>query len=121
MVKLLLLTGLLLPTLTHAKEEAIVCPLYFYKEVKAKAEARDSYDKFKHCAVSCMLSLRCPITDVIEIGLLKEGLDYLGYGSPEVADMEANMSGIRLVTKKKVKTDKACLDSCQLLHRPNSC
>ena len=121
MVKYLLLLAIMLPTITHAEDEAIVCPLFFYSDVKKIAEARDSYDKFKHCAVSCMLTLRCPAYDVVQVGLLKEGLDYLGYGTPEAADMEANMDGVRLVTRKKVKTDKACLDSCQKLHQPNSC
>jgi hypothetical protein len=115
MIRLLALF-LIISSTAFAKEEAIVCPIFYYKKVKKIAEASGSYDKFKHCAVSCLLTLRCPAIDVLHIGILKELGDAVGPGNAEIADLKANSDGVALVTSKKAKTDSACLSSCHKLY-----
>ncbi len=114
MTKYLILLAFAFSQLTFASEqEALVCPLFHVSKVKRTVEERGSYDKFKHCSVSCMLALRCRAKDVMQLGVLKEFADVLGYGTPEVADMKANLTGIAFVTNKKVKTDEECMKQCE--------
>lgn len=118
----LLLCLSLLPTLGLAEEEEMVaCPLIYYKKVKSIVESHGGYDKYKHCAVSCLLTLRCPAHEVFNIGVLKEGLDVLGYGNAEVDDLKANAYGINLAVKKNAKTDLSCIKMCQEEFHQNSC
>jgi len=103
------------------EEELIICPLIYASSVKKIVEANGSYDKFKHCAVSCLLTLRCPAVDVMEIGILKELADMVGPGNAEMADLKADYDGVALAVKGKAKTDKACLAQCHNLYPQNSC
>ena len=121
MFRILLLLTLVIPLNLWAEEAAVICPIYHYKSVKKIAESSGQYDKFKHCAVSCLLTLRCPAVDVLEIGILKELADVVGPGNAELDDLKANFDGVDLVVKKKVKTDKACLAGCHKLYPANSC
>ena len=107
-----------------AKEEntAMICSALNYKKVKAKVEAEGSYDKFKHCAVSCLLALRCPTVEVMQLGILKELADIFGPGNAEWDDLKADADGVNLVTSKKAKTDKECFQGCHGLHpRSSAC
>lgn len=101
----------------HA-ESMLICSTLHYSEVKKKVETEGSYDKFKHCAVSCLLSLRCSPVEVMQLGVLKELGDILGPGNAEWEDLEADANGVKLVTSKKAKTDKQCFQGCHKLHSP---
>lgn len=120
MKKLILVLLLLNLTNVYAEEKALACSMVWYSKVKKKVEARGSYDKFKHCAVSCLLALRCNPKEVLNVGILKEGLDLLGYGNAEMKDLEADIKGINFVTGKTAKTDEQCLKQCEN-HFSESC
>jgi len=105
----------------YAKEAVILCPTFYYSSVKKTVEANGAHDKFKHCAVSCLLALRCPAVDVLELGILKELADMIGPGNSEMDDLKADYYGVGLVTSLKAKTDKACISQCHKLYPENSC
>jgi hypothetical protein len=70
-------------------------------------------DKFKHCAVSCYLTLRCSAIEVMAVGALKEFKDLFDEGNAEIADLEADRLGIRLVTNGKADHDRECARRCE--------
>jgi len=115
------LFSLAISTNLFAKEALIICPMYYYSSVKKTVEAQGQFDKYKHCAVSCMLTLRCPAVDVLELGILKELADTVGPGNAEVADLKADYFGVSLATRHKAKTDKSCMLQCHLKYPENSC
>jgi len=81
-------------------------------------EQRNTYDKFKHCAVSCYLTLRCSAMQVRTVGVLKEFRDLLGYGNPEIADIKADFYGVKLAKKKIAIHDEDCSRICDETYRP---
>ncbi len=101
----------------HA-ETVLICSTLHYSQVKKKVDAEGSYDKFKHCAVSCLLALRCSPVEVMQLGVLKELGDIFGPGNAEWDDLKADADGVKLVTSKKAKTDKQCFEGCHKLHSP---
>jgi hypothetical protein len=121
MTKLFTLIALLIASNLYAKEAVILCPTFYYSSVKKTVEANGAHDKFKHCAVSCLLALRCPAVDVLELGILKELADMIGPGNSEMDDLKADYYGVGLVTSSKAKTDKACISQCHTLYPENSC
>jgi hypothetical protein len=72
----------------------------------------NDYDKFKHCAVSCYLTLRCSAIEVMAVGALKEFKDLFDEGNAEITDLEADRFGIRLVTNGKADHDRECARRC---------
>ncbi len=103
-----------------AKEQLIICPALYYTSVKKVVEANGSYDKFKHCAVSCLLTIRCPAADVLELGIIKELADVVGPGNAEMADLEADYHGVKLGSIFKA-SDHSCLSQCHKAYPENSC
>ncbi len=102
-------------------ERTAICSMYYASDVKKIVEASGQFDKFKHCGVSCLLALRCPSADVLQIGILKELADVFGPGNAEWDDLEADYAGVKLVTSKKAKTDKECLSQCHQAYPEGSC
>jgi len=123
MFKLLLFLSLFVCFAVQAEEKQAVpiCSMYYASAVKKIAEANGKFDKFKHCSVSCMLTLRCPAVDVLEIGILKELADVVGPGNAEMADLRADYAGVDLAVSKKAKTDQTCMDKCHGLYPEGSC
>ena len=91
-----------------------LCTLKHADYVIKVASKHSNYDKNRHCSVSCMLSLRCNKTEVLVIGYMKEFRDVFGEGNPEQADLAANRYGISLVRHHRARTDKECLQQCDL-------
>ncbi len=52
-------------------------------------------DKFKHCALSCVMTLYCGPIESFELGALKELYDALGFGTPDIEDLKADLTGIK--------------------------
>ncbi len=98
-----------------------ICSALFVSSVKTKAEKMGGYDKFKHCAVSCMLTLRCPASDVLEIGILKELADVFGPGNAEMDDLEADFKGVELVLQKKATSDDVGSTNYDKIYPRHSC
>lgn len=104
-----------------AKESMIICPAYYYSSVKSTVESNGTFDKFKHCAVSCLLTLRCSALDVLELGIIKELADVVGPGNAEMNDLRADYYGVSLATSLKAKNDKSCMVQCHVKYPENSC
>jgi len=52
-------------------------------------------DKFKHCSLSCVMTLYCGPIGSFEVGALKELYDALGFGDPDLEDLKADLKGIK--------------------------
>ena len=74
-----------------------------------------SSDKFKHCALSCHLSLLCGSSGTVMIGIFKELADLVGPGNAEWNDLRANFRGIFL--SKKIINPKLCYYRCARYYR----
>lgn len=97
--------------------ENFVCSLDHLAEAKRWVESQQNhYDKFKHCSVSCYLTLRCSAAEVMLVGLAKEFEDVFGPGNAEIADLFADRAGIRLVTSGKAQNDAECVQHCNSLY-----
>lgn len=91
--------------------EKIVCPLLYANGLKQKLPANTT-DKFKHCALSCQLALRCDAMDTLSLGILKELWDLISPGNAEWEDLVADMEGTKLATSGEAETDKECNTQC---------
>lgn len=94
--------------------DKLVCSIKNSKPVIAIAQRHSTFDKNRHCSVSCMLSLRCNLDEVMIIGILKEIKDVFGPGNAERADLIADKYGVDLVRHQRARTDKECLEQCDL-------
>jgi hypothetical protein len=104
-------------TFAGSSPDKLICSIKNSKSVIAVAERHSDYDKNRHCTVSCMLSLRCNLDEVMLIGVLKEIKDVFGPGNAERADLVADKFGIDLVRHQRARTDSECLDQCDLRYR----
>lgn len=96
--------------------EEFICSIRNLKRVKALATNHSTYDKNRHCSVSCMLTLKCDPIEVTSVGILKEIADALGFGNAELADLEADALGVELAMDGVVLTDNECMSHCDLYY-----
>lgn len=89
-----------------------VCSLYYANSVKKKL-LKISNDKYKHCAVSCMLANRCGAVDAIEIGIYKELWDLISPGDADWKDIEADLIGADMSFDNSAKNDYECNEQCK--------
>jgi hypothetical protein len=61
-----------------------------------------------------MLGLRCNLSEVMLVGVLKEFKDLFGSGNAERDDLIADKYGVDLVRHKRATTDSECLEQCDL-------
>jgi hypothetical protein len=102
---------------THLDTKKLRCTVSHLDQAKKWSETQaNRYDKFKHCAVSCYLSLRCPRREVLAVGVMKEFYDAMGYGNAEIADLIADLKGIKIVKKKQAKHDSDCVQLCDQMY-----
>lgn len=90
------------------------CSLKHSKRIIPIATQHSTNDKNRHCTVSCMLTLKCPASEVLMVGILKEFKDVFGPGEPDVEDIKADRYGISLVKNDRAQTDLECLEQCDL-------
>jgi hypothetical protein len=113
MKPILLLFLILLPNhAALASGRKLICTRHEFNVSMWKAREYASHDKYLHCAVSCMTSLRCYGTDVLVIGVIKEIGDIFGSGKPEREDLRANRRGVGLVSRGEARTDSQCIRGC---------
>ncbi len=84
----------------------------------AMAQAHSDSDKNMHCAVSCMLTLKCRGVSVMAIGYLKEIKDSMGAGNAEAEDINADRMGIDFARRGRATTNSQCLRECDLYFKP---
>ena len=117
---LLMISGMLNPAqadVTSVQDrlsaQGLFCSMNYLSDAFRWVEHQgNDYDKFKHCAVSCFLTLRCSATEVLIVGALKEFKDLFDDGNAEVADLDADRYGIRLVTDQRATYDAECSRQC---------
>lgn len=104
-------------SIAHAKasSESIICPIYYANSLKDKLPNKTT-DKFKHCALSCQLALRCSAIDTMNLGILKEVWDLVSPGNAEWKDIEADAKGIRFAITKQAVTDNECNNKCNNIY-----
>jgi len=119
-MKYILLTILALSSfnvLAKPSPDKFICSMKHSKAVIAVAEKHSTFDKNRHCTVSCMLGLRCNLNEVMLVGIMKEFKDVFGPGNAERDDLYADKYGVDLVRHKRAGTDTECLEQCDLRYR----
>lgn len=109
-------------SLVKQDNEKFVCSTYYIltSDLLEQIDHPDApigyVDKYKHCALSCLLTRRCGTFDTFSIGLIKEFLDLLGLGHAEWDDLRANFIGLRFARSGPGKySDLGCLESCLVI------
>ncbi len=69
-------------------------------------------DKFKHCAISCIVANECGALSSTVLGIGKEVYDLIGPGRSEIADVVANFFGIKFQVIGLAKDRDTCESSC---------
>jgi hypothetical protein len=73
-------------------------------------------DKYKHCSLSCVMTLYCGPIGSFEIGALKELYDALGFGNPDREDLKADIKGIKAGLKIGLFGERSrCYQACSAL------
>lgn len=98
------------------REELIpVCGALVAKKHLPEITATGKTDKYVHCSVSCVMTLYCGFLDSFEIGVLKEVYDALGYGTPSIQDLRADLRGIRFALQMRGEGSRsACYQACSI-------
>ena len=109
---LVIIALLMVMSSSFANEKVALCSIFHANSVKAKLIQNNNNDKYKHCAVSCMLALRCGAIDSLNIGILKEVWDMFTPGDADIKDIKADMIGIEFYLNKMAVSDKECNQRC---------
>ena len=98
-----------------------VCGLLVGKAFKSEVEVDPHQpDKFKHCSLSCVMTLYCGPADSMSVGILKEIYDALGFGTPDWKDIEADQTGVKIGLKQLSRANfsrSSCYQSCSAIYR----
>ena len=123
MCALVLNLGLALSTSARAEESSVAIPLcgiLVGKAYKSEVEADSRKpDKYKHCSLSCVMTLYCGPMESMEVGILKEIYDALGFGTPDWKDIDADRVGVKIGVKQIANGDfsrESCYRSCGALY-----
>jgi hypothetical protein len=98
-------------------EAKLICTAFQSKKLMKIAKEHSQFDKNLHCAVSCMLTLKCGPSETLLVGGLKEVRDLMGYGEPSVDDLKADMKGIHLAMKV-ASDNESCMSECDKIFAP---
>lgn len=102
--------------LISGPSQASLCSAFFAKRLKPQVMIPDTTDKWKHCALSCLLARRCGAEDAFVLGILKELADLVGPGTAEWADLQADANGVTLWRLGFGRNDQMCKDQCASLY-----
>ncbi len=94
---------------------AILCGSAVGLRYRSEVDFPNALDKFKHCSLSCVITLYCGPAESMEIGILKEVYDALGFGGPDIEDLRADLRGIRAALRfRGTMTREDCYRACSL-------
>lgn len=96
----------------NAFAKDFICKPSHIRSVNAEVKARNAGDKNMHCAVSCILTLKCFSSDVLLIGVGKEIIDMFTPGDADLRDLKADYRGINLVTSGRARNKRDCYQQC---------
>jgi hypothetical protein len=116
-MKILLSLIVLMSFSAFADPMDVICSIRHARKLIPKVEKHSEYDKNRHCSVSCMLAIRCNVSEVMFLGVLKEVKDFFGDGNPEKKDLIADKYGIELATSQRARKDLECFEQCDLQYR----
>lgn len=107
----------LFSSISQANESGYVdvfpaCELRSVAVHKKLVEQIATKDKFKHCDLSCRITLDCGAIGAWMIGNLKEFADVFGPGEADVRDLVANNRGISIGRSRYTKTYGDCDLGC---------
>jgi hypothetical protein len=108
----ILILQLLLSAQLYAAPK-MICAYDSAREHKPYVETLPGSDKLKHCTISCAMALDCGTGQSTVLGIVKEIWDAMGNGNPELADIRANLKGIKLSKRSDVGNIYDCLDQCK--------
>jgi hypothetical protein len=98
---------------THSIE--ILCGTAVGFRYRSEVELPNAPDKYKHCSLSCVITLYCGPAESMETGILKEVYDALGFGDPDIEDLRADLRGIRTALRfRGSMTREDCYRACSL-------
>lgn len=97
-----------------------VCGMIVAAKRKSEVERTGTYDKFRHCSLSCVMALQCGPFDAMEAGILKEIYDALGFGDPSMDDLRADLAGTQIGIARDVHTRVDCYRECDRIYPKNS-
>lgn len=96
-----------------------ICAYWFAKKYQNEVKREGSNDKFRHCAISCVLTRSCGPQEAMDLGILKEIADLFGPGNAELEDLTADMVGITIGMRRSVRTRPQCYDACAAYYPRN--
>lgn len=94
------------------------CNKAYAKATYAKLKAMPIRDKSMHCTLSCDLTPQCGSGLTMGLGIAKEVYDMFGKGNAEMADIRADLKGIKLARHGVARNFPQCLDACKALYEP---
>jgi hypothetical protein len=109
----------LLPGRAHPATEStpgsieILCGTAVGLRFQSEVNLPDVTDKYRHCALSCVITLYCGPIESLETGILKEVMDSLGWGAPDLEDLRADWHGIRAALRFRGRMSRRdCYRAC---------
>jgi hypothetical protein len=102
----------------NAQEQRIipVCSAAIAYRYQNEVNLPGKPDKYKHCSLSCVMTLYCGPIGSFEIGALKELYDALGFGNPDREDLKADIKGIKAGLKIGLFGERSrCYQACSAL------
>jgi len=109
-----LVLGLFNVPKVEARKKIICSSYYLYYYLPEVEVLPMSTDKLKHCSISCMMARKCPEVEVDIVGIFKELMDLIGPGDSELADIQANRTGISFAPLAKKRND--CIRLCRQVY-----
>jgi|GEM_PF-3317403 len=103
---------------TQAQEQRVipVCSTAVALRFRSEVNLPGKPDKYKHCSLSCVMTLYCGPMGSLEVGALKELYDALGFGTPDIEDLRADIKGIKAGLKIGMFGDRdRCYQACSAL------
>ncbi|MBS1959955.1 MAG: hypothetical protein JST80_10815 [Bdellovibrionales bacterium] len=99
----------------QAHETNVVCSLFTAAKHRAFMKA-PAFDKYKHCTVSCSITLNCGAFEAMNTGVLKEVWDLVSGGDASVHDIQADTQGVRAAVEGRARNFKECQAVCDQIY-----
>ena len=101
---------------SHASEAA--CSKKYAENTYWKLKSMPIQDKSMHCTLSCDLTMKCSSALSLGLGIAKEIYDMFGPGNAEMADLRADIRGVRMAKHGEARNFNQCLNACKALYEP---
>lgn len=108
------------PSAAQATSPELFCAKRVIELYRPRIDLAESYDKFKHCAFSCIIAVHCGSAQSWTVGVLKELQDIVGPGNADWKDYRANQTGIQLAKKHQPRGLQGCKRLCEVPYPSNT-